>query len=87
MILIWTYALEHFILYCTVLEPARRPVLDAILRIAYELLDRPLERDQLLQLILDSSFFFSGSDATFPQNSYRDLDMQTRRLCHSLHTE
>ena len=52
--------LEHFILDCTVLEPVRRPALDAILRIAYELLDRPLEREQLLQLILDSSFFFSN---------------------------
>ena len=40
--------LEHFILDCTVLEPVRRPALDAILRIAYELLHRPLERDQLL---------------------------------------
>ena len=79
--------LEHFILDCTVLEPVSRPALDAILHIAYELLDRPLERDQLLQLILDSSFFFSGSDATLRQTSYRDLDMQTRRLCHSLHTE
>ena len=79
--------LEHFILYCTVLEPARRPAPDAILRIAYELLDHPLERDQLLQLILDSSFFFSGSDATLRQTSYRDLDMQTRRLCPSLHTD
>ena len=79
--------LEHFILDCTVLEPVRRPALDAILRIAYELLDRPLEREQLLQLILDSSFFFSSSDATVCQTSYRDLDMQTRRLCHSLHTE
>ena len=63
--------LEHFILDCTVLEPVRRPALDAILRIAYELLDRMLERDQLLQLILDSSFFFSGSDATLRQTSYR----------------
>ena len=79
--------LEHFILDCTVLEPVRRPALDAILRIAYELLDRPLERDQLLQPILDGSFLFSGSDATLRQTSYRDLDMQTRRLCHSLHTE
>ena len=59
--------LEHFILDCTVLEPVRRPALDAILRIAYDLLDGPLERYQLLQLILDSSFFFSGSDATLCQ--------------------
>ena len=58
-----------------------------VLRYAYELLDRPLEREQLLQLILDSSFFFSSSDATVCQTSYRDLDMQTRRLCYSLHTE
>ena len=79
--------LEHFVLDCTVLGPARRPTLDAILRIACELLDRPLESDQLLQLILNSSFFFSGSDATLNQTSYRDLDMQTRRLRHSLHTE
>ena len=71
----------------TVLEPVRRPAMDAILHIAYELLDRLLERDELLHLILDSSFFFSGSDATFRQTSYRDLDMQTRRLCHSPHTE
>ena len=42
--------LEQFILYCTVLEPARRPALDAILYIAYELLDHPLERDQLLSV-------------------------------------
>ena len=77
--------LEHFILDCTVLEPVRWPALDAILRIAYELLDRPLERDQLLQLILESSFFFSGSDATLRQTSYRDLDMQTRRLCQTPH--
>ena len=61
--------LEHFILDCTVLEPARKLALDAILRIAYEQLDRPLERDHLLQLILDSCFFFSGSDATLRQIS------------------
>ena len=40
--------LEHFVLDCTVLEPGRRPALDAVLRIAYELLDGPLERDQSL---------------------------------------
>ena len=81
--------LELFVLDCSVLEPARRSALDAVLCIAYELLDRPLpmERDQLLQLILDSSIFFSGSDATLHQTSYRDVGVQIRRLCHSLHTE
>ena len=52
-------SLEHFILDCSVLEPARRPALDAIQRLVCVIFERSMERDQLLQLVLGSSFFFN----------------------------
>ena len=64
--------LEYFILDCTVLEPTRRPALDVIHGIVDELLDCPMKRDQVLQLVLNSSFFFNGAEDTLHQPSYRD---------------
>ena len=65
--------LEYFVLDCTVLEPARQFALDAILLIAYELLDHPLERDHLLQLILDSS---SSSAVLMPPSIKSHIEIQ-----------
>ena len=78
--------LEYFILDCTVLEPAKQPALDAKQAIVCELFECPMKRDQLLQLVLIGSFF-NGAEAILHKTSYRDLDMHTRRLCHSLHTD
>ena len=77
----------HFLLDCPVLESVRRPVLEAIFNIGCKLVQCPVERDHMLQLILDSSWFTGTTGATINHTSYRDLDMQTRRLCHILHTE
>ena len=45
----------HFLLDCPVLESVRRPVLDAICNIGCKLVQCPVERDHMLQLILDST--------------------------------
>ena len=47
----------HFLLDCPVLESVRRPVLEAICNIGCKLVQCPVERDHMLQLILDSSWF------------------------------
>ena len=74
----------HFLLDCPMLDPVRRPALDAITRIVREL-HCPMDYNNLLQLILDSSCFTNIAGDIISQGSYRDLDMQTRRLCHTLH--
>ena len=76
----------HFLLDCPVLDPVRRPALEAITRIGREL-HCPTDSDNLLQLILDSSCFTNIARDMVSHGSYRDLDMQTRRLCHTLHIE
>ena len=62
--------LEYFTLdcTCTVLEPARQTALDAIQEIVCELFECPMKRDQLLQLVLDGSFF-NGAEVTLNETS------------------
>ena len=76
----------HFLLDCPVFDLVRRPALEAITRIGREL-HCPTDSDNLLQLILDSSCFTNIARDMVSHGSYRDLDMQTRRLCHTLHIE
>ena len=76
----------HFLVDCPLLDPVRRPALEAITRIGREL-HCPMGFDNLLQLILDSSCFTNIAGDMVSHGSYRDLDIQTRRLCHTLHIE
>ena len=75
----------HFLLDSPVLKSVRRQVVEVIHNIGCKLVQCPVERDHRLQLILDSSWFTGTTGATNNHTSYRDLDMQTRRLCHILH--
>ena len=79
--------IDHFLLDCSSLEQTRQPVLGSIIDIANSLSISSDERTNLLQLILDSSRFAEGSEASPLSTLLTDLDMHCRRLCHKLHTE